>query len=190
MFTPIKLWTSTNTFTPWRINMEITKGAGFVSYSGHGFPNGFGTSKPNSNSLIYYRSPYIIGMLNGNKYPIFFFDACLTADIDFKQYNIERPCFSWSLLKKPFGGSIACIGATRIAYGGFVGNPFGAGAPCLHSLFFDSYEPGLCVGDMLNSAKNIYADTICIEGFEDCLTIQEFILLGDPSLRIGGYDVI
>jgi hypothetical protein len=40
-FTPIKLWASYHTFRPMKINSEISKGAGFVSFSGHGFEYGF-----------------------------------------------------------------------------------------------------------------------------------------------------
>jgi hypothetical protein len=94
------------------------------------------------------------------------------------------------LLKKQYGGAVACIGATRIAYGGFVGNPLGGGSPCLHALFFEAYKPGICLGNMFHDAKKTYVDTICVEGFEDCFTMQEFVLLGDPSLKIGGYDKV
>ena len=42
------LWTSTHTLHPWSFNRAINKGAGFVSYSGHGFEHGWGTYRPNS----------------------------------------------------------------------------------------------------------------------------------------------
>ncbi|OYT28510.1 hypothetical protein B6U98_04675 [Thermoplasmatales archaeon ex4572_165] len=186
-FQAIKLWTSLKTFSPIKINQAINKGAGFVSYSGHGFSNGFGTSQPNSDSIKHYYTPYILGLFNNNKYPIMYFDACLTASLDYQKFNRNVPCFAWSMVKKPFGGAIASIGSTRIGYGGFVGDPLGAGSPSLHTLFFNSYVPGIYLGDMFIQAKKSYAETICIEGFDDCLTLQEFILIGDPSLKIGGY---
>jgi len=82
-FTTEKLWTSLNTFKPRIINKVITKGAGFVSYSGHGYEQGFGTSPPRIERRIEYFSPYLIGMKNGDKLPIIFLDACSTTKLDF-----------------------------------------------------------------------------------------------------------
>lgn len=186
-FESIKLWTSLGTYSPLKINKEINKGAGFLTYSGHGFQYGFGTSAFNDNKLRYYYTPYIFGIQNNIKYPIMYFDACLTASLDYSLYNQNIPCFAWALAKKPFGGAIACIGSTRVGYGGFEGDPLGAGSPCLNYLFFKSYSPGITISEMFTQAKRKYIEEVWIEGFQDCLTLQEFILIGDPSLKIGGY---
>ncbi len=186
-FIPIKLYASKKTFKPFNINFEISKGAGFVCYSGHGFQYGFGTSEYDDESLVKYYTPYIVGINNFNKYPIFYFDACWTGALDYSMGHIQLPSFAWALMKKPFSGAIACIASTRVGYGGFEGDPLGAGSPCLHACFFESYKTGIFLSDMFVQAQKNYISKIWNNVFDDCLTIQEFILLGDPSLKIGGY---
>ena len=153
-FESIKLWTSTNDFGVLSINQKITSGACFVSYSGHGYETGFGTSPPNVEKRIEYFTPYSFGMRNNNKFPVIFFDACCTATLDFNIAGIKLPCFAWYLIKKPVGGAIATIGATRVAF--TMVNVHGAngGAGYMNVHFFKAYEPGVTVSHMLVSAQN------------------------------------
>jgi hypothetical protein len=136
-----------------------------------------------------------------------FFDACLTAKLDFniedlKDYyssplikllvlltdlvddpNVYYPCFAWSFIRKENGGAIATIGSTRTAYTWVDQNGVYAGAGYLDVQFFKAYEEGITVGEMMTQAQNEY---IAFVG-KDFFTLEEFILLGDPSLRVGGY---
>jgi hypothetical protein len=41
---------------------------------------------------------------------------------------------------------------------------------------------------MFMQTKIYYTDHVWNNGFPDCLAPQEFLLLGDPSLKIGGYE--
>ena len=168
------------------INQEITKGSGFISYSGHGFEYGFGTSPPNSDQKIMYYSPYLLGLMNNGKYPIIFFDACLTASLDYNFYGIKLPCFAWSIIKKPSSGAIASIGATRVAFGGNIGNPFFAGAAKMNKEFFEAYDEGIILSDMFTTAQTKYINDLW-PIWKDCMTIEQFIIIGDPSLKVGGY---
>jgi hypothetical protein len=203
------LWTSTQTLHPWSFNREINKGTGFVSYAGHGFEHGWGTFRPNSLSkrgMIWYFTPYITGLDNGNKLPIIFFDACLTAKLDFNFTDLQNyfpgtvhlltrifklsedpshfyPCFAGSVLTKEDGGAIATIGSTRTAYTWVDTNGVYGGAGYLDVHFFDSYTEGVTAGEMLTGAQNAYIQNVG----PDYFTIEEFILLGDPSLMVGGY---
>ncbi len=183
-FNNIKLWTSTDNFKPRIINREISKGAGFVSYSGHGYELGFGTSPPNEEERIEYFIHHTLGMQNGNKYPIVFFDACSTARIDYTLSGFKVPCFAWYLILKPFGGAVATIGATRVAFTMVDNEGIHGGAGFMNVHFFKAYEPGIMVSEMLVSAQNDYLN----QGeWKDCITLEEFNLLGDPSLKVGGY---
>jgi hypothetical protein len=190
-FEPIRLWTSLDTFNPMKINFEISKGAGFVSYSGHGFEYGFATSEPDSSPAIFYYVQFILGILNGNRYPIMYFDACLTASLDYNNriFGIDFPCLAWSMIKKHYGGAVACIGSTRVGFGGFAGDPFIAGTSCLHRYFFEAYESGTFLGDMFIQAQQSFIEEIINNVIYDPLTLQEFTLLGDPSLKVGGYPI-
>jgi len=205
-FTSTKLWTSTGNYKPSLINQEITEGVGFISYSGHGYEQGFGTSPPNDEQRIEYYTPYLLGMKNGNKYPIIFFDACSTSTIDFRISDLEDwlpgqsliinflsnlgidtsqyfPCFAWFITKIKNAGAIATIGATRIAFTGVSESGVHSGAGFLNVHFYEGYYQGVTVSQMFANAQNEYLNYVG----KDCLTIEEFILLGDPSLKVGGY---
>jgi len=190
-FNHIKIQTSLHNFLPNYINKVLTEGAGFVSYSGHGFEYGFGTYPKNRRWMIAYYTPYLLALKNGNKLPIIFFDACLTARLDYHMLgNPEVPCFAWCMVKKPDGGAIATIGATETATTTVdESGPRGqAGYMNLH--FFMAYEPGIHVSEMLVSAQNDYLNEVARGTANDrfyIMTIEQFILLGDPSLKVGGY---
>ena len=194
------IWTSKNNFNRWTISRTITQGAGFVDYSGHGFEFGMGTYTPVGTKMKYYYSAYIKDTKNGYKLPIIFFDACLTAKIDYvlqdlldyRAYTVfntlaqilgvdtskRRPCYAWEFISHEGGGAIATIGATRTAFGG---TDEGAGKMSLE--FFSTYESSQYLGEMFAEMQNGYIADCPGDDF----TLEEFILLGDPSLRIGGY---
>jgi hypothetical protein len=182
-FKQIKLWTSNHTFRPLLINLILSGGAGFVSYSGHGLKYGISTNPPNKDRGIYYIFPYLLGLFNGNKLPIIFFDCCSTGTIDWTVLGFRMPCFAWSFVKKSSGGAIATIGASRMGYSGYVGDVLGAGTCRMNANFFDSYEPGIILSDMLTEAQTKYLDEV----WKDCFTLEEYNLIGDPSLKVGGY---
>lgn len=206
-FEPVKLWTSLGTFGPLNINKQINKGAGFISYSGHGYEQGLGTSPPNVEQRIEYFSPYLYGIFNGDKLPVIFFDACSTTKLDFTieellewyptplarlsaliygipfQMDSLYPCFTWEIVKKVTGGGIAAIGSTRVAFTGVDEDGAHWGAGFLNTHFFQAYEPGSKLGELMNQAQIDYINSVG----KECITLEEFILVGDPSLKLGGY---
>lgn len=184
-FNPIRLWTSLNTFKPILINWEFTKGAGLVCYSGHGLDRGIATYPPLEDKMVNYDILHLIGILNLRKLPIVFLDACLTAkpDSNIKLFGLKIPCFAWTLTMKRFGGAIATIGATRRGYTYRSSGVPQAGSSTLCINFFKSYETGELIGDILKGAQENYLDNIGM----DYYTLEEFILYGDPSLKVGGY---
>ena len=199
-FTPEIIWTSKENFNRRTISDTITAGAGFLDYSGHGFENGMGTYTPSGTSMKYYYSAYIKDLKNGYKLPIIFFDACLTAKIDYVLQDLldyrayfvfnllakilqvdtsqRVPCYAWAFVNHKNGGAIATIGATRTAYGGV---DSGAGKMSLE--FFSAYDTSQYLGEMMTEMQNGYLNDVPNDDF----TVEEFILLGDPTLRIGGY---
>ncbi|MEA2053578.1 MAG: C25 family cysteine peptidase [Candidatus Thermoplasmatota archaeon] len=190
-FNHVKIQTSLHNFLPNKINNAMTEGSGFISYSGHGFEYGFGTYPKNSLWMIAYYTPYLLALKNSDKLPIAFFDACLTAKLDYHMLgNSDIPCLAWCMVKKPDGGAIATVGATETATTTVDENgPHGqAGYMNLH--FFMAYETGIHVSEMLVKAQNDYLNDIIDDKANDrfyVMTIEQFILLGDPSLKVGGY---
>jgi len=202
------LWTSEKNLNARTFNQAISKGAGFVSYAGHGFEHGWGTYRPNAildGNLIAYFTPFIKKLTNEHRLPIIFFDACLTTKLDFNitdltaYYGLKGhlislllgfdnsdtyyPSFAWAMIQKDDGGAIATIGATRPAYTYVDKDGVYAGAGFLDVRFFHAYEEGITVGEMLSQAQTDYQNYVG----KDMFTIEEYILLGDPSLRVGGY---
>jgi len=211
-FKHIKLWASCRNLNALTFNWAISKGAGFVSYSGHGFEHGWGTYHPNSirrkiglYQPLYY-TPFLKFLKNQQKLPIVFFDACLTAKLDFNITDLDEyypslirlllmvtnmeydpseffPCFAWSFLTQENGGAIATVGATRTAYTMVDKDGVYGGAGYLNVHFFKAYEEGIHLGEMLTTTQNDYISNVG----HDFFTIEEFLLLGDPSLMVGGY---
>lgn len=207
-FEQIRLWASERNLNARTFNQALSEGAGFVSYAGHGFQHGWGTYRPNAlikGNLILYYTSFLKGLTNEHRLPIIFFDACLTAKFDFSIIDLQDyyglkaplvrlllgfdknqqfyPSFAWAFLKHEHGGAIATIGATRPAYTWVDKDGVYAGAGLLDVRFFSAYEKGITVGEMLSQAQTDYLNYFG----PDVFTIQQFLLLGDPSLRVGGY---
>ncbi len=196
-FSTTKLWATLDNLKPLNIHIELSKGYGFVHYSGHGFEYGISTHPVGSEEWIgTYVTPYATMLFNGYKLPVIFFDACLTAKLDFNSsdlrddgipipFNIKFPCFAWFLVKKPLGGAIATIGATRIAFTFVDSSGVHAGASRLALDFFSAYHNTSILGEMFVEAQLAYIENAG-KGY---FTLEEFILLGDPSLKVGGYSI-
>jgi hypothetical protein len=210
-FEHIKLWASKHNLRAGTFNRAINNGAGFVSYAGHGFEHGWGTYRPNAlrnkfdfNDPIYH-TPLVQFLKNEDMLPIIFWDACLTAKLDFNIMDLAAyykllntliklsgvepdptnylTCFAWRFLIEEDGGAVGTIGATRSAYSHVDSQGVHAGAGYLDWMFFKNYEDGICFGDMFSRAQVDYMN----DKGRDYFTIEEYIILGDPSLKIGGY---
>jgi hypothetical protein len=106
-----------------------------------------------------------------------------------------RRCWSWNLVRQRNGGSIATIGNTGLGWG--VG-----GEGCIEgedgfitSHFFEVYntsvltDPENCTLGLVHSQTiSLYVQLFNPNNDEiDRKTIEQWVLLGDPSLKIGGY---
>jgi hypothetical protein len=203
-FEQVKLWATKRNLNAITFNRAINKGAGFLSYAGHGFEHGWGTYRPNSltRSRINYFTPYLRFLDNQHKMPIIFFDACLTAKLDFNISDLESyfplltkfgkiitgnnltpndhiPCFAWEFIKKEEGGAIATIGATRTAYTYVDKYGVYAGAGYLDFAFFKAYGDGITLGEMFTKAQNDYINYVG----KDYFTIEEFLILGGSEFE-------
>ena len=111
-------------------------------------------------------------------------------------------CFSWFLLRVSSGGSIATLGNTGIGIGrvGNYGDVDGDGIDdpdCLEALegylstrFFKviGQDHAEHLGEAWAGAISSYLDVFPgMNDQSDCKTVQQWALLGDPSLKIGGY---
>jgi len=103
-------------------------------------------------------------------------------------------CWSWTLIRLPKGGAIGTIGASGLGYG-YLGWAATEGlGGWLDSHFFqvwrqkvDGAQPTY-FGAIHSKAISDYIDEFTTNTDQtDCKTVQEWALLGDPSLLIGGY---
>jgi hypothetical protein len=106
-------------------------------------------------------------------------------------------CFGEWIVRKIDGGAIASIGCSGLGYG-YVGDENKDGIPdCIQGLggwidieFFRLYgqENKSVLGEIhSNAIANYVANFPVMKDEIDCKTVQEWVLLGDPTLKIGGY---
>jgi hypothetical protein len=101
-------------------------------------------------------------------------------------------CFSWRLVRSPNGGAIASIGNTGLGYG-MPGKTLttGGGDGWITIEFFKQYgtENHTILGEAYAQTLTSYIHTFDMTDLESGhpKTVQQWVLLGDPSLKIGGY---
>ena len=100
--------------------------------------------------------------------------------------------FSWRLITNPNGGAIASMGNTGLGYGvpGKEGTS-GGGDAWITIEFFKQYgtEGHDILGEAYSQTLASYVNTFDMEDLRSGhpKTIGQWVLLGDPSLKIGGY---
>ena len=101
--------------------------------------------------------------------------------------------FSWRLIRNPNGGAIASMGNTGLGYG-MPGKQLttGGGDSWITIEFFKQYgaEGHDILGEAYMHTLNAYIDTFDMTDLSagHPKTITQWVLLGDPSLKIGGYE--
>ncbi len=101
--------------------------------------------------------------------------------------------FSWRLVRNPDGGAIASMGNTGLGYG-MPGKELttGGGDSWITIEFFRQYgEENLEVlGDAYLQTLNSYVDTFDMSDLSagHPKTVSQWVLFGDPTLKIGGYE--
>ncbi|MGA1793210.1 MAG: C25 family cysteine peptidase [Thermoplasmatota archaeon] len=199
-----KLYESTGTL--FNISTVIDQGTGLLVFSDHGNYDGWGYTSGYPSGA--YKSMYADDQTNGYMLPITILDACLTHGFDNENaseaasgqdpvYNqwyyppgssrATVDCLGEYLHKNPDGGAIASYGCTRVGYGSS-----GVTYPLVNSGYFNvrlnkAISEGVKTpGQVLASAQRDYINNIGPSGSSSYKTITEYILLGDPSLSIGG----
>lgn len=209
-FTAVKLWSSINTLTKFgrSIIKAINHGAGFVYFSGHGSKRIWQTNYPNGSWAGRFTPLQMFFLLNKNKLPVCVVEGCHNSEFTTKE-NVEqektdqllniqtklKECWSWVLTSKKIGGSIATIGSTGLCW--YSAEYEGAGTNYLSLQFFKQYANGTTtLGDLWKNAITVFLDNNEINwetqaggtSSIDAKTVEEWVLLGDPSLKIGGFN--
>jgi len=192
-FHPIRLWSSTGNLDRFglRIIIAINRGCGFIYFSGHGSNGSWWTYAPNwSDARGRFSLLDMIFLMNRNKLPICIVGGCHNSQFDVN----NNPCWSYRMMSKPCGGSIATFGSTSLAWLGVEYG--GGGADWLELQFFREYSNGTdTIGQIWKNSLIHFLHTFPIDwatpsgGISsiDTKVVQQWTLLGDPTLKIGGY---
>lgn len=164
------------------VTNTIDAGTGFVNFANHGDYNG----------VIYctlgtpvIRNVDAFGLTNGDKLPFVYADACLTNGFD----NASIDSLSEKFMLAPNGGAIGYIGSTRVGWG--INDNFHIQATSGYmdvrtwrAYYFGQETPAR----MLAQAQNDFVDNQNpLNNNLSYKTVVQNMLLGDPSLKLGGY---
>ena len=211
-FENTSLFTSDDTLTgPKDVIKAIDQGCGFLFFEGHGAPTIWSTHPPNSTEWIDgLLTKDMTQLRNKNMLPICVVGGCHNSEFDVALTNLLKnpkealyrstwtpECWSWKLTRKIGGGSIATIGNTGLGMSKEDKSSFsGAGDYMDVQLFYEYGKNGTDIlGKAWGNAITNYLNKYPINwstpaGWDyayDAKTVQQWALLGDPSLKIGGY---
>ncbi len=215
-FKRILIWTSNGKFTGQEdVISEFNKGSGFTFFSGHGAPTvwadhlaGIPGNRQHASvtglatlSLSYPFFP-MDTLKNNYKNPVVVVGGCHNS-----QFNVSilagllkipsmwiygapaAETWSWWLVRLSKRGGIASIGNTGLGYG-ILGEDCTIGGLdggiCIE--FFKQYGAGhTYLGEAYAETQRNYVNNFDMTLQEHGKSLQQWVLLGDPSLKIGGY---
>jgi hypothetical protein len=145
---------------------------------------------------------------NYQKLPVCVVSGCHNCQFDVNVFRLLNKttryraegtpeCWGEWLIRKIGGGSIATIGCTALGYTKEDKKSFKGGLNAIEAQFFNNYgyHQGERLGDAWSAAISKYLDAFPVnwntvggnDSWIDVKVVQSWVLLGDPSLQIGGY---
>jgi len=199
------IWTSTGNLTGEEDIIEaMNEGCGFLHFSGHGNPMSWATHPPHDeNTWIgidvtkFYKLSSegfpvcIVGGCHNNQFNVSIFNLLHIQDLKQIYYKSEwsPKCWGWWLASKPGGGTIATIANTGYGYGIPGEDCLTGRGRYMEIQFFRSYAEGKDIlGETHASDLTYYLNAFPpMSDLIDTKIVEQWELLGDPSLKIGGY---
>jgi hypothetical protein len=213
-FEKIRLYASSDNLTGHaEITEAINNGCGFLITRGKGGQDRVRTSLPEGEEIIVMHNKYVKDYKNEGMYPVCILGECIHAKLDvailnFLKFSKGEPnifeqdciyeCIAWKLVNKNNGGAIAVLTNTNICYG-TSGDINGNGIPddaesfggklAVDVLRLYGEEEIKTLGDIHAQSVEEYVSGFPISSNKyHCKSVMEWILIGDPSLKIGGYE--
>jgi len=191
----------------------INEGCGFIFTRGKGGTDRLRITKLDGTELIVLHNRLMYKIRNKDKYPIVFLAECFHGKFDVSLLNIpkylrnesdilQQDCvpwtISWWMVRKRNGGAIAVITNSNTCYGttgdaNQNGIPddaeiFGGGL-AVESIRQYGEEGRETLGEIHYHSIATYVELNPVgSNLIHSKSVQEYILFGDPSLRIGGYE--
>jgi len=196
---------------------EISDGCGFVHFSGHGNAASWSTHPPKNESawINGLKVKHMSELVNKEKQPIVIVGGCHNAQFNTSLSNMIRgvlqdglnyftykktlgkfwtnewipKCWAWAMASQTNGGAIAVIANTGLGYGQPGETTLTQLGRHMEWLFFKAYHDGKQNLGETHATNLIYYmnEHPPMKDQIDCKIVQEWALLGDPSLMIGGY---
>jgi hypothetical protein len=204
-------WTGEESF-----HNAYSEGSGFTFINGHGAPTTWGNHVAGipgnrqhghigglniiENSFPFfpmerltnkYQTPVtLVGGCHNSQFNVSFITTLLGHPSMWTYGNPAPESWSWWLTRVSKKGSIATIGNTGLGYGvlGEDCNILGMdGGVCIE--FFKQYDAGYHIlGDTYFHTQTDYMTNFNMNLQEHGKTMSQWVLLGDPSLKLGGYE--
>jgi hypothetical protein len=213
-FDVIRLYTSNgNLKTSNDLINALNQGCGFLLTRGRGGQDRIRMVKTDGSELLAIQNKDIFELKNKDKYPICVLGECIHAKIDVSIFNLLKyikrepdvflkdcifECISWRLINKINGGAIAVLSNTNICFGvmgdsndnGILDDAEKYGGLLAVEVFRIYGEEGInTLGEIhFRTVYDYVSNFQCSKDKIHCKSVQEWILLGDPSLKIGGYE--
>ena len=214
-FEKIRLYVSHGNLSgPQDVTDAINQGCGFLMTRCRGGTDRIRTSDLNGTEFIVYHNKNIKQMKNKQMYPIFILSECWHGKFDValsnflyllqNTPNIYRSdcipwCIAWWMVKKYTGGGIATITNTNTCYGypgdslnnnGIIDDAEIFGGFLSVEIFRLYGQEGINIlGELHGRSVIEYVTSFPVNTNQiHCKSVQEWILLGDPSLKVGGYE--
>ena len=211
-FTPVRLYAREDQdINRETVNNVMKQGGGFAYFCGHGSPGSWSTHFPpdGKNWTTGYDITDMVFLRNKEKLPITVVGGCHNGQFDVTILNLFDEnaefytwipkCWSWWLTSKIGGGSIATISNTGLGTHGD-GDMDNNTIPDyleildgwleLRFLELHGTEGGDILGENHGDTLTGYLNRFLGDDAKmDVKMVQQWSLLGDPSLKIGGYEV-
>jgi len=208
------LFTSDGTLTEGQDIIDaVSAGCGFLDFEGHGNPMSWANHPPqDGDTWIGIDETQFIFFKNKDMYPVCMIGGCSNSKFDISLLNLldfknlsaiwahsswGPECFGWWLARKVDGGAITTIGCTSYGYGKsgdtdhdgiFDGIQYRGGFIDIEFFRVYAQEGKDTVGAAHGTAITNYLTKFPpLTNQIDAKTVEEWVLLGDPSLKIGGY---
>jgi hypothetical protein len=212
------LWSSNGKWTGEEdFKNAFDQGSGFTFVSGHGAPTTWGNhhdgipgNRKNSHldgiQIIdwdgfpffpmeslknKYKTPVcLVGGCHNSQFNVSFIATLLNHPAMWTHGGIAPECWGWWFARVSKRASIATIGNTGLGYG-VIGKDCTSsgldGGICIE--FFKQYNAGFNIlGDTYMQTQLSYVDNFDMSLQEHGKSLSQWVLLGDPSLKIGGYE--
>ena len=216
-FDIVKLYASTGALTGSdEVLNEMNQGCGFVLTRGRGGTDKMRTFLPDGTEIVPIQNKVVRQLTNKDKYPVVILGECNHGKFDVSILNIFKifkgdpnffnnfthndcilECIAWQFVKQANSGAIATITNTTYCYGDY-GDKNHNGIPddaeryggYLATDIFKQYGQNgeRILGQIHFNTLKDYVNNFPVGTNKiDCKSVQEWMLFGDPSLKIGGY---